>query len=186
MGFDEWLHYGSSKRFYHQHDFLGLDGGWRREAFLVYISSKRSAFVLFHTVRERNGKATGTRRILLSQLVEGRTLLNAWQGCSNKRTFFHKQCNASLLPIYLSPPPPPPPLSLSLSPPFSPLSFSLSLSLSSLSLSLYPSIYLSIYLSISLSLTHTHTHSSIFRLSLTRFVRLSGGPCRCLTSWPRR
>ena len=25
-----------------------------------------------------------------------------------------------------------------------------------------------------------HTVSSIFRLSLTRFVRLSGGPCRCL------
>ena len=27
-----------------------------------------------------------------------------------------------------------------------------------------------------------HTVSSIFCLSLTRFVRLSGGPCRCLTS----
>ena len=38
--------------------------------------------------------------------------------------------------------------------------------------------------------THTHTHifslSSIFRLSLTRFVRLSGGPCRCLASRSRR
>ena len=30
-----------------------------------------------------------------------------------------------------------------------------------------------------------HTASSIFRLSLTRFVRLSGGPCRCLTSRSR-
>ena len=27
-----------------------------------------------------------------------------------------------------------------------------------------------------------HTVSSIFRLSLTRLVRLSGGPCRCLAS----
>ena len=31
-----------------------------------------------------------------------------------------------------------------------------------------------------------HTVSSIFRLSLTRFVRLSGGPCRCLASRSRR
>ena len=31
--------------------------------------------------------------------------------------------------------------------------------------------------------THTHTHT---RLSLTRFIRLSGGPCRCLTSLSRR
>ena len=31
-----------------------------------------------------------------------------------------------------------------------------------------------------------HAVSSIFRLSLTRFVRLSGGPCRCLTSRSRR
>ena len=30
-----------------------------------------------------------------------------------------------------------------------------------------------------------HTVSSIFRLSLTRFVRLSGGPCRCLASSSR-
>ena len=33
--------------------------------------------------------------------------------------------------------------------------------------------------------THTHTHTHI-RLSLTRLVRLSGGPCRCLTSQSRR
>ena len=32
----------------------------------------------------------------------------------------------------------------------------------------------------------SHTVSSIFRLSLTRLVRLSGGPCRCLTSRSRR
>ena len=31
-----------------------------------------------------------------------------------------------------------------------------------------------------------HTVSSIFRLSLTRLVRLSGGPCRCLASRSRR
>ena len=31
-----------------------------------------------------------------------------------------------------------------------------------------------------------HAVSSIFRLSLTRFVRLSGGPCRCLMSRSRR
>ena len=31
-----------------------------------------------------------------------------------------------------------------------------------------------------------HTVSSIFRLSLTRFVQLSGGPCRCLASRSRR
>ena len=31
-----------------------------------------------------------------------------------------------------------------------------------------------------------HTVSSAFRLSLTRFVGLSGGPCRCLTLPSRR
>ena len=31
-----------------------------------------------------------------------------------------------------------------------------------------------------------HSVSSIFRLSLTRFIRLSGGPCRCLASQFRR
>ena len=35
--------------------------------------------------------------------------------------------------------------------------------------------------------THTHTHTrSIFDLSLTRLVRLSGGPCWCLTLQSRR
>ena len=33
--------------------------------------------------------------------------------------------------------------------------------------------------------TQTHTHT-VFRLSLTRFIRLSGGHCRCLTSRSRR